>query len=176
VFSYTLSYDVPPQLKTRTLGGISEVGDNTHTRPMPTESDVDRSRIYCEGGEWLRTINAIQWSVGAVFVPTALFVLGYAVTHAAAPVVPSALGSLAAFSMWLFASYIYRETGATTRDVLMRLEREAGIPEELALYCRQGQIGQRRFSFWRIQMASLLILAGAWIALGAGCIPRMSQP
>jgi len=102
--------------------------------------------------------------MGTFLVPFSAACIGLAIEH------PEqrfflAPASVFLFALWVYVTRLYRETSASARTVLMKVEDEWGIKDEMALYKLHGQVGLKRYSLFNTQVFSLIILVVLWIIL-----------
>lgn len=102
--------------------------------------------------------------MGTLLVPLSVGSIGWALEHPEHTAFV-AVGSIFIFSFWVYVSRLYRESAASTRKILMAIEREWGIEEGLALYKTHGNVGTSRYGLFRTQLFCLAVLTIVWLVV-----------
>lgn len=118
-------------------------------------------KVYAEASQWVRMANAIIWQMATVFVPASVACVGLAMAYKPGKTF-FAIASPTLFAVWLFVSRLYRHSAIDARNALIEIERIWGIPDSMASYTLQGQIGLRRFNLLRVQAFVLVCLVIFW--------------
>ncbi len=138
--------------------------------PEKPQDNADNAieKVYLEASQWVRLANQIVWTMGTILIPVSFSFIGFALNR-----VPSAkfeqtgriflaIGSVLLFSFWVYTSFLYRRSSTIARQVLIRIEKEWGIPEDMSLYYRHGMIGLKWYSLYNLQVIALVLLITAW--------------
>jgi len=128
-------------------------------------------KVYLEASHWVRLANQVVWQMGTFLVPFSFTLIGLALNKSTSLTFDDkgrtllGVGSVFVFSFWVYTTFLYRHSAATARDVLVKIEKEWGIPAEMSLYTRHGKIGLQWYSLYNLQVLALVLLIVVWIVI-----------
>ncbi len=132
--------------------------------PDSNAPTYDLEKIYLEGGQWIRMINTILWATGSFFVTLSGGCIGLGL-HYPSQMRFFSICSTFAYAFWVYISFLYRDSAAVTRTILMNIETRWNVPDEVSLYRKHGHVGKKWYGVFNVQVATLLALAGFWFIL-----------